>query len=317
MPILVSNKWTKHALLLGISYIVIELADPNTGIGYLALNFTLQQRMHLSALEMATFISISQFAWYVKPVAAILSDNVPIFGTRRRGYLLIAALTAAVLWLLLGSMFPSYYPFLALSIALNAMLMLMSTVMGGFLVERGQQDNATGRLSSNRSMAENLVALMAGPVAGLLAKFVLGVGAGIIASLLFSFTVLLYYLMREKSGGQFNHQTWRTTVRHTRKCFCSRDMWTATGILCLLYFTPGFQTPLFYYQTQTLKFSSQLIGNLSALTAAFSLLVFRCLVWVIAKLTHVWDVQIELTGSMVGYSSEVDEVFKSPSHSFC
>src|SRR5271165_823184 len=35
--------------------------------------------------------------------------------------------------------------------------------------------------------------------------------------------------------------------------------------------------------------------------------VFRCLVWVIAKLTHVWDVQIELTGSMVGYSSEVDE----------
>jgi hypothetical protein len=32
---------------------------------------------------------------------------------------------------------------------------------------------------------------------------------------------------------------------------------------------------------------------------------------------HVWDVQIELTGSIIGYSSEVDEVFKSPSHSFC
>ena len=42
------------------------------------------------------------------------------------------------------------------------------------------------------------------------------------------------------------------------------------------------------------------------------IMVFRCLVWVIAKLTHVCEVQIELTGSMVGYSSEVDEVFKSP-----
>ena len=51
--------------------------------------------------------------------------------------------------------------------------------------------------------------------------------------------------------------------------------------------------------------------------AGLAKVVFRCLVWVIAKLTHVWDVQIELTGSMVGYSSEVDEVFKSPSHSFC
>jgi hypothetical protein len=35
------------------------------------------------------------------------------------------------------------------------------------------------------------------------------------------------------------------------------------------------------------------------------------------KLTHVWDIQIELTGSMVGNGSEIDEVFESPSHSFC
>jgi hypothetical protein len=50
---------------------------------------------------------------------------------------------------------------------------------------------------------------------------------------------------------------------------------------------------------------------------ALNTLVPRCLVWVIAKLTHVWDIQIELTGSMVGCGSKVDEVSKSPSHSFC
>jgi hypothetical protein len=36
----------------------------------------------------------------------------------------------------------------------------------------------------------------------------------------------------------------------------------------------------------------------------------RCLVWVIAKLTHAWDIQIELTGSVIGGGSEVDEVSK-------
>jgi len=41
------------------------------------------------------------------------------------------------------------------------------------------------------------------------------------------------------------------------------------------------------------------------------------LVWVIAKLTYIWHIQIELTGSMVGCGSEVGEVSKSPSHSFC
>jgi hypothetical protein len=46
-------------------------------------------------------------------------------------------------------------------------------------------------------------------------------------------------------------------------------------------------------------------------------MVPRCLVWVIAKLTHRWDIQIKLTGPMVGCGSEVDEVSKSPSHSLC
>jgi Na+/melibiose symporter-like transporter len=266
-----SNGWKKHALLLGTSYIVIELADPSSGTGYLALNFTLQKRMHLSAFEMAQFIAVSGFAWYLKPIAGILSDNFPLFGTRRRGYLIIASFVASVLWLLLGTIPTAYYPFLAITIGLNAMLVLMSTVTGGFLVEAGQQESATGRLSSNRSMAENLVALTAGPVAGLLGTLLFGVASGIVAILLFSLTILLYRLMREKSDAQFNRQTWRRTLTLTKACFCNRQMWIAAGILCLLYFAPAFETALFYYQTQTLKFSSQLIGNLFALSAAFSL----------------------------------------------
>jgi hypothetical protein len=42
----------------------------------------------------------------------------------------------------------------------------------------------------------------------------------------------------------------------------------------------------------------------------------RCLVWVIAKLTHAWDIEIELTGSVIGGGSEVDEVSKPARHSF-
>ena len=45
--------------------------------------------------------------------------------------------------------------------------------------------------------------------------------------------------------------------------------------------------------------------------------LIRCFVWVIVELTHVWDIQFELTGSVVGCGSEVDEVSKSTSHSFC
>lgn len=45
--------------------------------------------------------------------------------------------------------------------------------------------------------------------------------------------------------------------------------------------------------------------------------LIRCFLWLVLELDHVWDSQLELTGSVVGSGSEVDEVFKSSSHSFC
>ena len=46
-------------------------------------------------------------------------------------------------------------------------------------------------------------------------------------------------------------------------------------------------------------------------------MVLRYFLWVIPELIGGWDNQIELAGSLVGGGSEVDEVFKSASHSFC
>src|SRR5580704_14601257 len=69
--------------------------------------------------------------------------------------------------------------------------------------------------------------------------------------------------------------------------------------------------------TILMAMSFRLLVRSSLKSHTLEIPVFRYLVWVIAKLTDVWDGQIELTGAMVGYSSEVDEVFKSARHSFC
>ena len=44
-----------------------------------------------------------------------------------------------------------------------------------------------------------------------------------------------------------------------RRC---RPLWIAVAFLFLDSLSPGFGKPLFFYQTDTLKFSSQFIGNL-------------------------------------------------------
>src|SRR5438093_12636438 len=91
----------RYLVLVGMGYLVLNLADPR-GIGMLPLQFLLKDRLHFSPQAMAGFIAISAFAWYLKPVAGLLTDSIPLFGTRRRHYLLLNAALAGALWLLLG-----------------------------------------------------------------------------------------------------------------------------------------------------------------------------------------------------------------------
>jgi hypothetical protein len=49
-------------------------------------------------------------------------------------------------------------------------------------------------------------------------------------------------------------------------------MWSAAGLWCLVRFAPGFNTPLFYYQTNTLKFAPAFLGTLAILSGGSGLI---------------------------------------------
>src|SRR5439155_16910623 len=117
-------------------------------LGDLPLRFLLKNRLHLQPDAMAAFFAVGAFAWYLQPLAGILSDSVPLFGTRRRHYLLLSASAAGILWMLLGMVPKTFHTLLGTIVALETMLVIGSTVVGGLLVEEGQKYQATGRLSS-------------------------------------------------------------------------------------------------------------------------------------------------------------------------
>jgi hypothetical protein len=93
---------------------------------------------------------------YLKPLAGILSDSVPLFGTRRRHYLLLSVGAAGVLWLLLGIVPKTFHSLLGTIVALETMWVIGSTVVEGLLVEEGQKYQATGQLSSLRLPVRSL-----------------------------------------------------------------------------------------------------------------------------------------------------------------
>ena len=53
-------------------------------LGKLPLQFLLKNEVHVTREQMAAFFFWCGLAWYLKPLAGILTDAFPLFRTRRR-----------------------------------------------------------------------------------------------------------------------------------------------------------------------------------------------------------------------------------------
>ncbi|MEO6244767.1 MAG: MFS transporter [Opitutaceae bacterium] len=259
-------------LLVGAGYLFLTLCDYREGIANLALRFLLKDHLHLTATQLAGFIFITKLAWYCKPLAGLLADNVPLFGTRRKGYLVLFSAVAGGLWFALTFAHDSYASMLWLVIAINFALMIVHTTLGGMLVEAGQILGATGRMSAVRNGMENFGMLLSGLVGGWVAAQLLHHGFLINAALIAVLAVLFAKTLREKSEGRAVNEKPRWARAHFAELFRSHTLWVAAGFWVLIKFSPGFGTPLFFYQSETLKFSPQHIGYLAFVAAGSGLL---------------------------------------------
>ena len=269
----VADRLRSALLLVGAGYLFLTLCDSREGVANLALRFLLKDHLHLTATELAGFFVIIKLAWYCKPFAGLLADNVRLWGTRRKGYLVAFSATTAVLWATLAFKHDTYAAMLVLVLAINFTLMMVHTTLGGMLVEVGQAFSATGRISAVRSGTESLGWLLAGLGGGWIAARMLHYGFLLNAALMLVLTVLFAKTLRENPAGPDKP---KRTLAQFKPLLRLRTLWTAAGFWVLIKFSPGFGTPLFYYQSETLGFSPQYIGYLGFVSAAAGLLGSLC-----------------------------------------
>src|SRR5438034_7261641 len=194
------SELVRWAILVGAGVFATTFAQP--AVLKLPLQYLLKSDLHVSRDAMAAFFAAGALAWYFKPLAGILSDSVPLFGTRRRHYLLLSGVAAGGLWLLIGLVPRTYAALLAAVIAMNAMLVVGSTVVGGVMVEIGQRYRATGRLSSARYFVQNACVLLGGPVGGFLATRPFELTAVVGAAVALSVVPVAWWLLQEPPVAQ-------------------------------------------------------------------------------------------------------------------
>lgn len=259
------------AMLLAICWAMTNIAY---AIYDLPLKFVLKDEMRLNAASVSAFFALGMITNYVKPLAGILIDSVPLFGTRRRAYLLLSLFLCGVGWLVLSVVPRQYNLMLAVFAITYSMVVVISTSLGGVMVETAQRFGAAGRLTAQRIAMFRVGVLAGGPLGGLLATLPLIAALGCSAVLHFALIPLVWLRLRERPlvAPTDRRQIWRDAGRQLRGLGQSKVLLAAAGMIFLIAASPGFNTPLLFYQTDTLHFTKPFLGMLSMIGAASGLI---------------------------------------------
>jgi len=164
---------TYAAIVIVAGVLATTLAQTQV-LARLPLQNLLKNELHADRTANAAFFFWAGLAWYLKPFAGILTDAFPLFGSRRKSYILISATLAALSWLALIVTPHEYRALLFVVIVINTFMMITSTVVGGYMVETAQASSGSGRLTALRQFVQQACWIVNGPAAGYLASIAFG-----------------------------------------------------------------------------------------------------------------------------------------------
>jgi MFS family permease len=256
-------------VFFGIAYVVEGLGQTG-GLIAQPLSYYLKEVHGWTAVQVTAFLTLFNLPWVTKPVYGVISDFVPLFGYRRKSYLVAAnvAATGAFLWAAQVTQ-PGE---LALVILMTSFAMaISSTVCGALLVENGQRFGESGKLVNQQWLWFNIAAMAAAIGGGGLVQWLSPTSALHAAAFIVALTPLAlifstWWLIDEHKRS-INVQELTDTFRNLLAAFRRRELWIVALFLFLYYFSPGFSTPLYYHMTDDLKFSQGYIGILGSISS--------------------------------------------------
>jgi MFS family permease len=267
----------RHILRLSVFfaaiYFVQGITEPNAGIANQPIFFLLKDGLHLTAAGTATFMAIVAVAWNIKPLYGLTSDFFPLFGYRRKSYLILSSALAAGAWFLLGSQ-PAYaYGPTLLILAICGLGLAFSDVLcDAVMVETGKPLGMTGRFQAVQWGSINTASVLAGIGGGWLSQNVSYQRTFLFVSAFPLISLVATAFCVHETRARYDREVVRQTARAVHSAIGSRPLWLAAGFIFLWNFSPSFGVPLEYHLVDKLGFSKIFLGTLDSLSSAAAIL---------------------------------------------
>jgi MFS family permease len=257
-------------MFFAIVYVVEGIGQARVGVIFQPLSYFLKVQ-GWTPVEVTAYFAVLNFPWVIKPVFGLVSDFVPLFGYRRKSYLILSNLGAAGAYAWIARLTePS--EFATLLVLTSYAMATSSTLCGALLAENGRSFREGSALVGQQWLWFNIAVMASAFSGGFLVQYLSPTRAVQVAAAIAAIApiavVMSSLVLLDEPKTKIDHVELRRTFASIVEAVQSRRLWGIALFLFLYAFAPGFGTPLYYYMTDTLKFSQEYIGVLGSISSA-------------------------------------------------
>jgi MFS family permease len=258
------------ALLFGAIYFVQSVGDPASGLIAQPVRSLLNADGERPAV-IASVMALLALPWGLKPLLALLSDFVPLLGSRRRSYLIVSTAVAA-----LGLAAAYAVPVATGERWLLVMLLFLPTLGIAFtdvladalMIEVGKPRGLTGRLQSVQWFAAYFALLSSGAVGGWLTSTGRHSLAFLLCAGLWTVSLVLTLAFVREPHRDVSGDELRSTAAALRAAVAVPGLVAIAAVSFFWDFNPLAYSVNYLHVTRTLGLSEQAFGNAFSLFSA-------------------------------------------------
>jgi folate/biopterin transporter len=281
-----------------LAILLVYFVQGILGLARLAISFFLKDELGLSPAEVSALLGVVSIPWMVKPLFGFLSDGLPIFGYRRRPYLVLSGFLGALSWIGLATWVHTGWQ-ATLAIALGSLSIAVSDVIVDSIVverARGESVGAAGSLQS--------ICWGSSAVGGLLTAYFSG-------SLLENFSTQTVFLITATFPMIVAAAAWlisedavalkpdwkvvQKQLGQLKTAISQKTIWMPTVFLFVWQATPAAESAFFYFTTNELGFQPEFLGRVRLVTSFAAIAG----IWLFQRFLKAVPFRVIFAGSMV------------------
>ncbi len=272
----------KDKLLLGneptpelIAILLVYFVQGILGLARLAISFFLKDDLALSPAEVSALLGVVALPWMVKPLFGFLSDGLPLFGYRRRTYLVLAGLLGTIAWIALATIVDKPWQ-ATIAIALSSLSVAVSDVIvDSLVVERARVESHSnaGALQSLCWGASAIGGIITAYLSGaLLQQFGIQTIFLITATFPLIVSAVAGLIAEPPTSDRADFSQVKQQMALLKTAISQKAIWMPTLFLFIWQATPSADSAFFFFSTNELGFEPEFLGRIRLVTSVASLL---------------------------------------------